>query len=401
MTPTDTELHPKSSMHPAAVPSPLTAAARTEPAGASWFRREHFAPAGAIAAGIVGVAILLSVFPPSEPQTHNFLHNLAFIPILAAGMLFGWRGAAVSVALSAIVQAPHLLLTWRGATVYTLDQVMELVIFGVAGIVAGLLADRERSQKEYLATTKRELEHVYEELRRNVERLRRAERLSAAGQLSAGLAHEIRNPLAGIAGAAGLLRRAWDRGENAANARECLEIIDKESHRLDRLLSSFLEFAKPRPPRIRRTGLRPVLESVAGIASHSQQARDIRFDITVEAGLGDVACDPEQLKQVLLNLVINSIQAMEGRGTIRIEAAREASEEAFSIAVTDTGCGVPPDELPRIFDPFYTSREGGTGLGLPVAANIVEQHGGQIAAENDAGGGLTVRVVLPMARENE
>jgi two-component system sensor histidine kinase HydH len=235
------------------------------------------------------------------------------------------------------------------------------------------------------------LAEVYQELQQNFERLKRAERLYAAWQLSAGLAHEIRNPLASITGAAGILKRGHASGENR---RDCLDIIEKETHRLNRLLSSFLDFARPRAPRFQRVELLSVFESVIGLAQHADGAAGIELLLEVEESLPELRCDPEQLKQVLLNLMINAIQATEGQGVVRLHAAVAA--DRLLIEVRDQGRGIPPAERDRIFDPFFTTKEHGTGLGLAVAAKIVEQHGGLLAAENNADRGMTFRVEFPL-----
>ncbi|MFN3325429.1 MAG: sensor histidine kinase [Bryobacteraceae bacterium] len=350
--------------------------------------------AGMIGFFIVGLSVLDWTVPLTKVQAQNLLNHLNFIPILLAGMLFGWRGAVVGTLFTGLVQAPQYWITWGPAMMYTVDHVTELSIFGIAGVVAGFLTDRERRQRAKLEKTTRELEGVYQELRQNVDRLRKAERLSAAGQLSAGLAHEIRNPLASIAGAAGILRRGHASG---ADVEDCLEIIDKESHRLNRLLSSFLEFARPRAPRLQRTDLAEVIESVRVLAGHAAEAESIEIRSEVIGTLPEVECDPEQIKQVLLNLLLNAIQATPGQGIVRIRTSLRYG--CISIAVQDEGAGIPPEHRDHIFDPFFTTKDGGTGLGLAVAAKILEQHGGQLTAENNSGKGATFCVELPLDRK--
>ncbi|MBK9166813.1 MAG: sensor histidine kinase [Bryobacterales bacterium] len=331
--------------------------------------------------------------PVTEVQKHNFLHHLSFIPVVIAGALFGWRSAGLLSLFAIAVHSPHLWKTWQRLPVPAMDNLVEMSIFGIAGVITGFLSERERGQRHKLERTKHELERVYGELRQNVERLTQAERLSAVGQLAAGLAHEIRNPLASIAGAAGILQRGHAPVEDQ---HDCLEIIDKESQRLNKLLSSFLDFARPRTPRFQRTDVHAVLDSVAVLASHTAGAGGVEFRRVIPGDLPDIECDPEQLKQVLLNLFINAVQASPRGGTIEVRAA--LLRDRVRITVRDQGSGIPPELRSRIFDPFYTTKESGNGLGLAVAAKIVEQHGGLLVAEGGPGSGAILRLDLPLDR---
>ena len=216
--------------------------------------------------------------------------------------------------------------------------------------------------------------------------------------MSAGLAHEIRNPLASIAGAAGILQRNLQRERKDA---ECLEIISKECQRLNGLLTQFLDFARPRTPRYQTTDFRLVIDSVMELATHAVGKKPIDLRREVSPHLPPVECDPELLKQVLLNLTINAIQAMPGGGRLLVSAGLR--NDRLSIEVRDEGCGISAADRDRIFDPFFTTKEDGTGLGLSVAHQIVEQHGGILTAEANPGKGMTFSVSLPLsnARQHE
>lgn len=337
---------------------------------------------------IVGGVVLLALarwFAPRTKAAQNVLQHLDVIPILVAGVLFGWRSAAWVTGFTALLLVPQVWWMWRHDLVYAFDQVGELAVFGAAGLVAGWLADREHKAR-------RELESVYSELRANVERLKKAERLSAVAQLAANMAHEIRNPLAGISGAAGILKRGHATAENVG---ECIEIIHKESQRLNKLLTSFLDFARPRTPRFQSTDLREVIDSVIALAGHSPGANAIEFRRKIDSALPEIECDSEQLKQVLLNLAINAIQATE-QGIVEFQAA--ARGKWAVITVRDQGRGIPPEHQERIFDPFFTTKDNGTGLGLAIASKIVEQHGGTLAATNAPERGLDIVLQLPLRR---
>jgi signal transduction histidine kinase len=221
--------------------------------------------------------------------------------------------------------------------------------------------------------------------------MKRSERLSAVGQLSAGLAHEVRNPLASIGGAAAILRK---RPESEERREEFLEIIEKECLRLNRLLTNFLEFARPRPPQYQLAEVGPILESVVGLAAHAVGRQPIQLHTEIAPDVPAVVCDPEQIKQVLLNLTINSVQAMPDGGEIVLSTLVDGARVV--IEVKDQGPGVSPENLDKLFDPFFTTKDTGTGLGLSVAHQIVSQHGGILNAKNNSDGGATFSLFLPI-----
>jgi signal transduction histidine kinase len=358
----------------------------------AWFNTPR-ARAVLIYGTIAVLALSHWVIPLSMVPVHSFIQHLYFLPIVVAGLTFGWRAAVLATAVAGLAQAPHIWRTLGPQPIYAIDQILELPVFGVAGVIAGLLAERERGQRLKLEKTKQQLEQVYQELQQNFERLKKAERLYVAGQLSAGLAHELRNPLASISGAAGILKRGR---ASAEDHQACLEIIEKETQRLNKLLSGFLDFARPRAPRFQKVDLSLVLDSVAALAAHATGAESIDLRREIEDSLPEVDCDPEQVKQVILNLLINAIQATPGRGVVRLGAA--AGPDRISIYVHDEGCGIPADQRDHIFTPFFTTKDNGTGLGLAVAAKIVEQHGGLLTAGSNPGKGMTFRLELPLDR---
>ncbi|WP_334268307.1 sensor histidine kinase [Edaphobacter sp. HDX4] len=349
--------------------------------------------AAAIATMIVAVALTTWFTSPRAIALHNVLHHLNFLPFMMAGMLFGWRGAVKALLFGLLIESPIIARHWTRWPMDAEDQLLELAIFGSAGIIAGLLADRERVQRLRVESTKRELENVYTELRENVEKMKKTERLSAAGQLAASLAHEIRNPLASISGAAGILKRG---NASADNRQECLGILEKESQRLNKLLTNFLDFARPRLPRYQRVDPCALVESVTVLARHAAIRQQVAIIDDLPRQLPLVDCDAEQMKQVLLNIVLNAIQATQGGGRVVVKAFTEDAE--LCVEIRDEGCGMTPEELDRMFEPFFTTKESGTGLGLAVAANIVEQHGGLLSAENNPDRGMTFRLNLPLER---
>lgn len=306
------------------------------------------------------------------------------VPVALATVLNGWYGGLAACIVSSagiFVFSPHQPLAANA---------LQSLAFLLLASVTALSTSRERKMRQHYQQVAEQLSNVYEKVQANFEGMKRAERLSAIGQLSAGLAHEIRNPLASISGAAAILARSQVLDPKNA---KCLEIITSESDRLNGLLTNFLNFARPRPPRLQTVQLGPVLDNVLELATHGVRGKEVRFDKSIEGGLPPVECDPEQLEQVLLNLMINAVEASPDRGTVLLSAA--AQDGRIAIGVADQGHGVAPAHIDRLFDPFFTTKEHGTGLGLPVAHQIVRQMGGSLLARANAGRGMTFSVVLP------
>jgi len=223
------------------------------------------------------------------------------------------------------------------------------------------------------------------------EQLRRSERLSAVGQLAAGLAHEIRNPLASLSGAIELLGAELPAGDDSSKTLR--EIVRRETARLNRLVSDFLTYARPGIGRAERVPLRPLFEELRElVARDGANPVEVRVDVpeALEA-LGN----PDQLRQVFWNLLLNAAQSEPADGAVDVHARARGRE--LEIAVADRGCGIAPDALERIFEPFFTTRAKGTGLGLATVHRVVEAHGGRIAVSSERGKGTTVRVFLPAA----
>lgn len=328
--------------------------------------------------------------------THVWLHQIFerayYIPILLAALWYGWRGGLSAATLSGLMYLPHILMAWSSHPEHQADQLGEILMFFAIGALTGVLSDDERAQRRTVEETARKLSEVNSQLQKSFEQLRRADRLSALGELSAGLAHEIRNPLGSIEGAVKILGRR----ELAEDTRkEFTELASHEVDRLKGLLTNFLEFARPQPPRRSASEVNLLLHSVVKLASETATMSGVRFRAEGSGELPAVSIDQEQIKQVLLNLVLNAVQAMPGGGEISLRAAQDT--DFVRIDVVDEGTGIPPEDMERIFDPFFTTRSTGTGLGLSIAYQIVHQHGGHITAKPNAGRGMTFAVTLPVA----
>jgi signal transduction histidine kinase len=225
-------------------------------------------------------------------------------------------------------------------------------------------------------------------------RLTEAERLASVGELAAGVAHEIRNPLASIVNATAILERdtALTGDERVAT----IGAVRKEARRLNGLLSDFLRFARPGEPKRVQGHVGDVVAHVMGlIGEHRAATPRLVVETHVDPDVPSFAFDPDQLTQVLWNVSLNAIEALKGHGRLGIHARREGGDVVIEVA--DTGPGIAPDELRRIFEPFYSKRAGGTGLGLPIARRIVTAHGGRIDVESVVGAGTQFLIRIPIA----
>jgi signal transduction histidine kinase len=341
-----------------------------------------------VASGILVASALHYVTPHSRLLLHNLFQKLYYLPIIYAAIAFGWRGGLLAAAASTICYIPHIL-TWRHQPYYAMSQYAELILFFLAGATTGLLADQERKRRQELEATTRQLQESFEQVKR-------ADRLSAVGQLAASLAHEIRNPLGSIEGATNIIRSPATSEEIREGS---LTIIQKECQRLNRLLTNLLDFARPRQPEFRSVDVPRLIDSIFALVGPNAQLQRVMLKKTIVHAPALLESDPEQLKQVLLNLVINAIQAMPGGG--KIEITVDQHDGGVVISVKDQGAGIDPEHLDRIFDPFFTTKEAGTGLGLSVAHQVITQHGGLIKAERNPDRGMTFSISLPVhARSN-
>lgn len=343
-----------------------------------------------IAAAILLNELALRFTPDALEHWHYALHRLYYLPIISAGLTFGWGGGLAAAVASGLSYLSHSRETDSPDARNALDRYLETMVFCLVGVLAGVLSDRERKQRTKAERTALKLRQVYQELQDNLEHVKRAARMSALGHLSAGLAHEIRNPLASIEGAAGIVQRE---PENEIRRAEFLGIIQEESRRLNRLVTSFLDFARPRAPELRPTDAGALVNTVLNLVSHTTTRSDITFRTEIATDLKPLRCDAEQLKQVVLNLMLNAVQAMPEGGEVFVSVKN--SREALIIRVKDGGHGIPEKDVDSIYDPFFTTKETGTGLGLPVAYQIIEQHGGELALEENGPSGACFTIRIP------
>jgi signal transduction histidine kinase len=231
------------------------------------------------------------------------------------------------------------------------------------------------------------------ELRRSETALERANRLSSIGTLAAGIAHEIRNPLTAVKTFLDLLPQRIDDQEFVLGFRE---LSLNELKRVTNLITDLLAFGKGTSAERRAVDVGPTVEQVVRLLDSTARKRDVRLELRVAPGTAPAWADPDQLKQIVLNLVLNAIEASPLGGTVVVGITVEARDH-LTLEVRDEGAGIPREQLESIFHPFFTTKEQGTGLGLSLVHQMVIEHGGDIGVESEPGRGTTFRVTLPLA----
>ncbi len=318
---------------------------------------------------------------------HDVLRRCYYLPIVVAAFVCGLKGALAAALTTSALYVPHAFLGHvlghhHHDPAGTLEKVLEIVLYNGVGAAAGTLAELERRRRV-------ELVRALDEQQALVGQLVRAGRLSALGQVVAGITHEIKNPLHALAGTAELIDPLIP---EEAEERGMWEIHVREIRRLQRIAERFLSFARPGPSELRELDLRDVAGRLRELIDADARGKGIRVEVDLPGEPVPVLGDRDQLASVALNIAVNAFEALaEGGGVLRIAVASAGAEEGGrAMAVLRLENDGPPlaeGERARLFDPFVSGRAQGTGLGLAIAARIADQHRGEISAEN---GGLGV-----------
>jgi signal transduction histidine kinase len=237
---------------------------------------------------------------------------------------------------------------------------------------------------------------VVERLQQSQREVLRAEQLAAVGQLAAGMAHELRNPLTAMKI---LVQSAAERPDGAALTGRDLAVLEEEITRLESLIRTFFDFARPPQPEKRGFEMKGVLEQVVKLVSGRAGQQGVRVECRLPDRPAPIHADPGQVRQVVLNLLLNALDALPGGGTVWVSLSASADSGWLTVTVADNGPGLPADLGEQIFDPFVSTKETGLGLGLSICKRIVEAHGGTITAANRPAGGAEFRIRLPVGSQ--
>jgi signal transduction histidine kinase len=342
---------------------------------------------------IVLTLILHYTTSPEHVWVHNVLRRVVYLPILFAAFRLGVRGGLLASLIASFSYIPHAFFHMQHIVhsdpAPALEKALEIVLYNLVGAVAGFLSDSEHRRRAQLRS-------ALDERTRLQQQLVRAGRLSALGEVVAGIAHEIRNPIHALRGTAEIVDPLIPKDREE---RRMWEIHLTELERLDRTADRFLTFAKPKPLHAVDLDLRDVARRLVELVSADARKRRIEMEAVVPDIPVLVRGDRDQLAQVALNIALNAMRAIGDRGgKVRVEVLASVlvrGDRMHALRMENDGPPIATHDLEHLFDPFHGDDEGGTGLGLAISERIAEQHGGTIEAENE---GLGVRFTMLLPR---
>ena len=336
----------------------------------------------------------------AEVGINSSYYPIYFLPVMTAALYFGPR---MTLLWTAIASAAYCSYLYPALEEYDLaasgfaELGIRIMFFFLAAMLVNRFAQESRRQTRLYQDVAEQLAETNRQLKQAQAEARRSERLAALGQLSAGLAHEIRNPLGVIKGSAEMLSQKLE-GSNEL-ARELSGYISTEVNRLSALVTQFLNFARPMHPEPVPVDLKAVLDRVLKNVGGQWKGNPVEIERAYASGLPLVPLDERLCEQAFINLVQNAHESMEERGgTLRVEAApaRQNDRDGVVVRITDNGPGVPAAIREEIFNPFVTTKKTGVGLGLSIVAQIIDGHQGSIRVEEGPQGGASFVLFFPL-----
>jgi signal transduction histidine kinase len=325
---------------------------------------------------------------PDQGWIHGVLRRIYYLPIILAAFRLGLVGGISAALVTTIAYLPHAFATTHHHDPAPwLEKALEIVLYNVVGVVAGYLAGAERRRRQ-------ELQGALDEQQRLQQQLVRAGRLGALGEVVAGIAHEIKNPLHALKGSAEIIAAEIpEQGES----RKMWDMHARELDRLERVAEQFLSFARPAGPELRELDLRDVARRLDELVAADARNKGIDLELRLPEDPVPVKGDRDQLAQIAINLALNGVRALEssGGGNLRVSVERRGEGgDTAALTLENDGPPLPEESLEHLFDPFVSGNDDGTGLGLSISSRIAEQHAGWLEAEN-AGLGVRFSLLLP------
>lgn len=356
-----------------------------------------------IALMVLGISTFHYITPTHLEEFHLIYMMSYFIPILLGAFQFGVKGGLGSAFAITVFYLPHIMLHWTGSPEHTLIRILQVIMFNVIGYLTGLKAEREQAEKERYQRTAEQLNRSLQELQRQSEKLteleqqlRLLDRLSIVGELTASLAHEVRNPLGSIRGTVEILK---DEIPDNPQLQEFFKILVEETERLNMTVENYLSFARRPHGDDVEFELLEVVRNVTTLLSAPARKKGIEVQLKLPDDSIYLYANPNHLRQVIANLLLNAIQVMErGKIQVIVRKGQNNSQPIVEIAVSDEGPGISEKEMGKIFEPFYTTRKDGTGLGLSIVKRIADENRWELQVESTPGKGSTFCVVIPLIK---
>jgi signal transduction histidine kinase len=344
-------------------------------------------------------------------QYHLIYMQSYFIPILIAAFQFGIRGGLLSAVMVTVLYLPHVMFQWGGLVEANLLRFLQIILFYIIGYLTGFKTQREWDEKKRFQEAASELEQNLHLLNEQTEKLsnlekqlRQYDRLSVIGELTASLAHEVRNPLGSIRGAVDIMR---DEIPDNLKKSDFFQILIDETQRLNTVVENYLQYARRQSPEKKNFDIREILSNADILLARQFAKNGHRLDIN----LPDIPCiingDPNQLWQVLINLLLNADQAMPEQGDILLkldmadesktaepETKDHSQDVRYIVSITDQGVGMTTEQIGNIYTPFFSSKSSGTGLGLAIVKRISDENKWQLEVASKPGSGTTFKIIL-------
>jgi two-component system sensor histidine kinase HydH len=317
-----------------------------------------------------GVTFLHYYIGLGEHRYHVFFRSLYFLPLVLAGFWFGLRGAVATSLAITTAYLPLTIIQWQGFSASDLSRITEVVLYNGVAVILGVLRDREWREQN---------------------RSREAERLAAMGKAVSSVAHDMKTPLTAIGGFSRLVQKHIKKDHPD---REKLGIVIQETQRLEKLVEEMLDFSRPLVLHLSKHEIDQVIRDSLAVVENTAREQKVELQLRPSQDALAVTMDSMRMKQVVINLVVNGIQASHEGASVTISTYRKGAK--LFVDVIDYGCGIPPDKRDEVFNPFFTTKENGTGLGLPIVKKIVEAHHGSLEILDNPDRGVTFRVILPL-----
>jgi two-component system sensor histidine kinase HydH len=323
---------------------------------------------------ILGITCLHYLTNLGWHRQHIFYRDLYFFPIFLAGFWFGLKGALMASLSVTAFYLPFTIVYWSNFSPNDFNNVMQMILFNVVAVIIGLLVDRQKAENE---------------------RLREAENLATMGKACSALAHDIKTPLVAIGGFSRLVQKKLSEGDPN---REKLEIVVRETERLENMLKEVLDFSRPLELKKEKEDVNRVVEQALSMVEEVARGQKVKLENRPSPGLPEASVDKMRMEQVMINLLVNAIQATPEGGTVSVSTS--LNRDSVGIHVSDCGCGIPDENKQKIFIPFFSTKKEGSGMGLPIVKKVVEAHRGRLEIENNAKGGVTFTVMIPLRSDS-